>query len=388
MKTFSLVSYFKDIFAQIKLSLKLLVRDRITMFVFFFSCFCFFFICSTLNFSAEDQSKLPIGLANLDCVEEEGISLATDGSKQLVDRILSSNSFRVMQGSVDNLKVSLRNGEINCIFVINKGYEQSLKRGYTKGIITLYKSSGNKTASMLADVFAGEMIDQICVEKSYLAYKKLDFTDMKELNEEEYKQYVEKMKADDEFEFVFDVKLYDPETTNSSYEKLGNAVLYREIVAGIFAMLLSFVILFSFTYVCMEKEQGILLRKRLTLLSRLSCEIGNLVSVLTTTFLLCLIFVFCICYYAKVFNGFGALLWLSIRYTIVVSLIFMVLARIAKSVVSYQLIGAIVILILGMLGFCTLVDGIAFKNLLNLLENTPNGWFIQKFVDIILIANR
>ena len=85
MKTFSLVSYFKDIFAQIKLSLKLLVRDRITMFVFFFSCFCFFFICSTLNFSAEDQSKLPIGLANLDCVEEEGISLATDGSKQLVD---------------------------------------------------------------------------------------------------------------------------------------------------------------------------------------------------------------------------------------------------------------------------------------------------------------
>lgn len=386
MSKFSL--FVKDVLTQIGLSLKLLARDKITMFVYLASCICFFFLCATLNFSAEDQSKLPIGLANLDVIEVDGEVVATKQSEELINNILNSTSFRITQGSVESLKTSLKNGEINCIFVINKGFKDSLETGYTNGIITIYKSKGNETASMLADVFAGEMIDQICVSKSYLTYRKLDFTDYKQLSEAEYKQYVETMKSSDEFVFAFDVQLYDTNALDTSYEKLGNAVLYREIVAGIFAMLLSFVILFSFTYVCMEKEQGILARKRLTLLNRLASDAGIVISVLITTALLSLIFVFCICYYADVFSVFLPLLWLAIRYAILMSAFFMILARVTKGVVGYQLFGAILILVLGMLGFCTLVDGIAFKDFLMLLENTPNGWFIQKFVDIILITNK
>ncbi len=388
MKMSKLLAFVKDILTQIGISLKLLVRDKITMFVYLASCICFFFLCATLNFAAEDQSKIPIGLANLDLVEVDGEMVATKQSEELVHNILNSSSLRITQGSVSGLKASLSNGEINCIFVINKGYKESLESGYTKGIITVYKSAGSEIASMLADVFAGEMIDQICASKSYLTYRKLDFTNYKQLSESEFNQYIETTKSRDEFVFAFDVELYDTNALDTSYEKLGNAVLYREIVAGIFAMLLSFVILFSFTYVCMEKEQGILARKRLTLLSRLASDVGIVISVLITTALMSLIFVFCICYYADVFSGFQSLLWLAMRYSILMSLFFMVLARVTKGVVGYQLFGAILILILGILGFCTLIDGIAFKDLSKLIENTPNGWFIQKFVDIILIMNK
>ncbi len=387
MNMYKLLLFVKDILTQIGISIKLLVRDKITMFVYLASCICFFFLCATLNFTAEDQSKIPIGLANLDVVEVDGEMVATKQSEELINNILGSTSFRITQGSVSSLKTSLKNGEINCIFVINKGYKESLESGYTRGIITIYKSAGNETASMLADIFAGEMIDQICASKSYLTYRKLDFTDYKQLSEVEFNQYIETMKSRDEFAFTFDVELYDTNALDTSYEKLGNAVLYREIIAGIFAMLLSFVILFSFTYVCMEKEQGILARKRLTLLNRISSDVGIVTSVLITTALLSLIFVFCICYYVDVFTGFLPLLWLAVRYALLMSLFFMVLARVAKGVVGYQLFGAVLILILGILGFCTLVDGIAFKDFLELLENTPNGWFIQKFVDIILISN-
>ncbi len=366
-----------------KLSLKLMIRDRITVFVFVASCICFFFLCASLNFSAEDQSRIPIGLANLDVVEEESLT-TTLMSQVLYDKVKNSPSFRVVEGSLEKLIKALENGEVNCIFVIKKGYQERLQVGYTKELIQLYKSEGNKNAAMLADIFAGEMIDEICLQKSYLAYKKLDFTGFEELTKGEYEQYVEQMKQEDEFEFSFEVSLYDPNIVEVDYNKLENAVLYREIIAGIFAMLLSFVVLFSFTYVCMEKEQGIYQRQRITLQNRLANILGTLLSVVVTTVFLGLIFVSCVCYYTNSQSSFAPLLTLSITYALLISVVFYILARVAKGVLVYQMVGAIMILILGMLGFATIVDGIAFKKFVVLIENSPNGWFMERFVDIIL----
>lgn len=382
MKISKIVSFIHDIGTKMKVSLKLIMKDKITVFVFLASCVCFFFLCATLNFSAEDQSRIPIGLANLDMIDDS--QEATMMSQVLYDKVKLSPSFRVVAGTVDQLTRALENGEINCVFIIKNGYQERLRTGFTKGLIQIYKSKGNKNAAMLADIFAGEMIDEICLQKSYLAYKKLDFTGFEELTRSEYEQYVEQMKTEDDFKFSFEVELFDPDIVEVDYNKLDNAVLYREIIAGIFAMLLSFVILFSYTYVCMEKEQGILRRERITLQNRLANMLGILLSVLLTTFLLCLIFVACVCYYTKSQSAFGPLLNLSLGYALIMSIVFFFLARVTKGILSYQMIGAITILILGMLGFCTIVDGIAFKKLIILLENTPNGWFIERFVDIIL----
>jgi hypothetical protein len=66
------------------------------------------------------------------------------------------------------------------------------------------------------------------------------------------------------------------------------------------------------------------------------------------------------------------------------SVVFILLVQVTRGVISYQMIGAVLILILGLLGFFTMMEGLVLSNLINALENTPNGWFIRRFVDIIV----
>lgn len=384
MKTSRIFTFLRDIITRFQLSMKLLIRDKITVAVFLLACLCFFFICSTLNFSAQDRSRIPIGLANLDLEKIDGQKVATRVSQELVDAVMDSTSFRVVLGEVDELKKALTNGEINTIFVINRGYQERIMRGSTKQNITIYKSTENKLATLLSDIFAGEMLDEICLQKSWLKYRGLDFEGFEQLSADEYREYVLRMMDEDEFEFTFDVELVSTMSSDANYDKLSNTLLYRQIIAGIFAMLLSFVVLFSFTYVCMEKEQGISRRKRLSLNNRVAEHLGTVMTVLLLAGLLCIIFVSCICYYAKADYAFWPLLRLSLTYALLMSLIFIVLVRLTKGVISYQMIGAVIILILGMLGFFTMIEGLVFNNLINALENTPNGWFIRRFVDIIV----
>jgi ABC-2 type transport system permease protein len=364
--------------------MKLLVRDKITVMVFCLASSCFFFICATLNFSAESQSRIPIGFANHDVERLAGEKAPTELSQELVDTVTNSTSFRVSYGDLDSLKEAMADGELESIFVINRGYQERIMSGSTSRLITVYKSAESKMSMFLSDIFAGEMLDQICLQKSWLKYRDLDFEGTHKLTKEEYREYVNQIRQEEEFESTFEVELTSTDSINVNYEKLNNSVLYRQIVAGIFAMLLSFVVLFSFTYVCMEKEQGIQRRKKLAISNRLSEHIGTIVAVLATTGLLCLIFVFCICYYTNTSQAFWPLLALSMEYACIMALIFMLLVRVTKGVIAYQMLGSVLILCLGMLGFCIMVDGVVFKNLINVLENTPNGWFIRKFVDIIV----
>lgn len=384
MRISSLIYFLRDIMTRFKVSMKLLIRDKITVAVFLMASFCFFLICATLNFSAQDRSRIPIGLANLDLEKVDGKKQATKISQELVDAVTDSTSFRVVLGEVDELKKALTNGEINTIFVINRGYQERIMSGSTKQTITLYKSSINRVATLLSDIFAGEMLDQICLQKSWLKYNGLDFEGYDRLSAKEYIEYVHRMNLEDEFEFTFDVELVSTNSKDTNYEKLSNTVLYRQIIAGIFAMLLSFVVLFSFTYVCMEKEQGITRRKQLTLSNRLAEYIGSILAVLLLSGLLCVIFVSCICYYANAGDAFLPLLQLSLSYALVMAIFFTILVLLTKGVISYQMIGAVLILILGMLGFFTMFEGLFVNNLINVLENTPNGWFIRRFVDIIV----
>lgn len=386
MKMSKIWLFIRDVITRFKLSMKLLLRDRITVAVFILASVCFFLICATLNFSAGDQSRIPIGFVNLDLDDVEGEEVATTISQDLVDSVSNSAIFRIVLGDMNSLELALKHGEVNAIFVINRGYHDRVKSGSTTQLITVYKSTENKTANLLSDIFAGEMIDQICLNKSYTKYRRLDFDGYEQLSHLEYVDYVNQMILEDEFKFAFDIKLLDVKdtTSNVKYDKLENSVLYRQVVAGIFAMLLSFAVLFSFTYVCMEKEQGIIKRKQLVLSNKIAELIGTLTAVIATTCMLCLIFVSCICYYANTREAFWPLLFLSFEYVCMMAVIFMLLVKVTNGVLTYQMIGAVLILILGFLGFATMLDGLVFRNLVVNLENTPNGWFIRSFVDIIV----
>ncbi len=67
-----------------------------------------------------------------------------------------------------------------------------------------------------------------------------------------------------------------------------------------------------------------------------------------------------------------------------ISLLFLFLTKIVRSFIAYQLFGAIMVLVLGASGFLSFLGVVLKADFLNVFKFTPNGWFIEKFVDIII----
>ncbi len=382
MKT-SKTSILRDLLNRTSVSLRLLLRDKGTVIVFLLSVLSFFLVCSSLNEAAAKRSKIPIGVINLDVKTENGIEAPTKVSLSLIENLQSVESFLVIEEEMDTLEGMLSNREIYCFYTINKGYEEKLKRGDLTHLITVYQVKGDQSVPILSDIFAGEMMYQICVERTAARFAAV-LKDKSQMVKENFYQYAKELRENEEFEFQFDITLSDTANGQEMFENLDTSLLYRQIIAGLFAILLSFVIMFSYTYVCMEREQGIEKRAKITMVSRWSRNLGTVLSVLILSLILSVVFVSCVCYYIKLPQIYGKLLLLSLAYAFMISLIFLLITKIVHSFIAYQLFGAITVLILGASGFLSFIGAVLKADFLNVFKFTPNGWFIKKFVDIII----
>lgn len=393
MKKSNLSQWRKDLRNRIVLSLKLLFRDQGTLILFFVSVLCFFLICNSLNQAADTKSKIPIGIVNLDTIDSNGVIIPSDASSSLICNLNKVEAFRVILGDFDELKKRLSQNEIYCFYVIESGYEKKIKASELTHLITVYRKKGDDSVPLLSDIFAGEMINQICIEKSASRYASL-FKEDKWGAKESYLQYVNDLKEREDILFRFDIELSDIELNNTEfsntehktniYEKLETSLLYRQIVAGIFAILLSFLIMFSYTYVCMEREQGLQKRLKLTVAKKGTAELGWMISVLLLAMVLSIVFVSCVCYSIGLPQVFFKLLCLSFLFALMIAFIFAFISKVVTHFLGYQLVGALVVFVLGASGFLSMIVGILNTDFLNVFKFTPNGWFIEKFVDIII----
>lgn len=382
MKTYK-TSIVKDILNRTSISLRLLLRDKGTVIAFLLSVISFFFVCNSLNQAATEQSKIPVGVINHDVKSWDGEEVATDSSLSLIENLKTVESFLIIEEDIDTLERMLSSRQIYCFYVINKGYEEKLRSGDLAHLITVYKVKGDQSVPILSDVFAGEMMYQICLERTASRYATI-LKGQSQSAKESFYQYAKELRENDEFEFRFDIMLADKSDGQEMFQNLDTSLLYRQIIAGLFAILLSFVIMFSYTYVCMEREQGIEKRVKLSMVNKGTKELGTILSVLIISLILSVVFVSCVCYYLDSPQVFGKLLLLSITFAFMISLIFLLITKIVRSFIAYQLFGAIAVLVLGVSGILSFVGVVLKVDFLNVLKFTPNGWFIEKFVDIII----
>lgn len=372
--------FFWDIWTRFAIAFKLLLRDKVTTAVFLGAVLVIFYLCHSLNLSAQDQAKLPIGFINLDQTKEE----LTKTSEQLVQRLKQSESFEIVQGSEADLNHALEKGEIIAIFKIMPGYEKNIQRGNFNDLIHMTYPAKSEFASLLTDIFAGEMMKEICYYKSYLKYQTLDFNHVTQLTKQQYLEKIEQLEQDDDFMFDFDVTFQNSDVQSSPVQNIKNTVLYRQFVSGIFAVMAPFMLLFSFSYVCIEKKQCIAGRQKVSFVHPVAKQIGLLLSAYLPQFLISIIFTLCVCFYANCFSVFGKILMLSMAFCFVMEIIIYLLSNICSSVVSFQLAGTIIILVTGMIGFCTVFQSLMPETWTNLFHYIPNSWFIDRFADIII----
>lgn len=372
MRNSKLRWFFHDFFLELTLRLHLFIRNRMIGVVVFLASFSFFFLIRDLNLQAEQKAAVPIGVVNEDNVNGN----PTQSSLKLIHGLSENTSLFVYEGTYEELEELFYDGYIHCIFVIKQGYERKLTAGETKELIWVYQRKDDSLAMLLSDIVAGEMMYPICLAKGVQIYRDLVQKEAGKHSYEEYKEYADSLLESGEFDYSFSVTYVDTGQKIKEKKELNNGLLYRQILAGIAAMFYSFVSLSAFAAIVTEKEQGLLIRKTLTKMSKMAQNLGDLCAVWILLSGLSVIFSFCISFYLNKKALFGSLWLSSMLYNVIVGILFLFLAKRIRQVSLYQSVGIFLVIGFGVAGFCTMIEGILIPEI-KLLDLVPNTWLIR-----------
>ena len=221
--------------------------------------------------AAEEQSTLDIG-----CINNDESAL----SNELVSRLSEEPSLRMIKERKDILNELLLDEMIPCYFVIEKGYENNIKTGKLKGMISMYYLSNNESVSVISDIIAGDMMDMICFYKSLNYYQQLSketFVD----RTIEYENYMTHLMDESEaFNFAFDIHYFTAKQETNEGITISNVILYDQIIIGIIGMLIAFISMFLCSGIVKEKELGVTDRLKISYLSQSRQDIGNYITIL------------------------------------------------------------------------------------------------------------
>ena len=369
---------FMDIFHIIRMRIKLIFWDRSTVIVMVFSVLLFSLLLRVMTGSAETLSALPIGIIDED---------QSSASRDLIQVLEDNETIRVVRGDQKELQKLLLDEMITSIFVIRENYETKLKRGYVSNLITMVYKEGNKAASILSDVVAGAMIYPISLYKSFHYYEQLPADGQPALDLTEYQAFLQEYEDSSEsFNFAFDISLSNPSGTEV---QLSNAVLYQQFIIGILSLLMSFIAMFFISHSIREKEQGIEVRLRISQFGLVKRDIGNIGTLLFWEALLTLVFIGQMRYHLTFVSPS---LWLDaylllLLQALVSGLGLLLLTKVIKKMMIYQIVAAIAILISGGLSFFQLLSGFYSGILNQIARSIPNSWFLKGFTAIMINNN-
>jgi ABC-2 type transport system permease protein len=371
---------FLDIFCILKLRMKLVTKDIITMLVLMVSVIIFALIVRSLTASAGDVSSLPIGM-----IDEDN----TESSRSLITELSKSETIRIITGSESKLQKLLLDEMITSIFVINDGYEEHLKSGKLKDIITMYYKEDNKSASILADIVAGEIIYPAGLYKGYHYYDQLPPSD-KKLTMGQYGKYMDELiDSSSDFNFAFQFFYRNPMNSQTAEKPLSNTILYNQFIFGILGILISFIAMFILSQKVNEKENQVDVRLKISGFHVLKRDLGDLGALLIWEGLLSMVFTGLIIrqlHFTDIRLMLGIYL-LMLLNALVIGAVMLLAVKVIRQMLPYQLFGSAFILFTGGLGFYHMLSGFYGVTIGHMVKFIPNNWFIRAFTDIIIYGS-
>lgn len=365
--------FFSDVWCQFVLRLKLFGRDRATIVVFLVAAICFLLCMTDLNLGAEEKASLPVGVVNLD----DGVK-----AQELVDGLKEAQALFVTEGSYEELEEKLFDGYLRCIIVIKDGYTRKLESGKYRELISIYHESSDQVASVIGDIVAAEMMYDVCLAKGYKAYEKLPEGEKEKYTREEYKAYAASLLDSEEFDFSFEF-FYEDGHGVQEETALDNSIFYRQAVAALAAMLMTLLQLTTMAELQLEKQQGIQARRRLTAMSRRAALCGNLLVSGVFSALLAGMFAVSVGIGTGTARKIFSIFLISLLFSLAMAVVYYFLAKAARSVLAYQIAGAVWLLVSGIGGFGFMVEGVLLPKLPVWAEYLPNVMYLHYFTNII-----
>lgn len=364
---------FRGLCAQALLWLRLFLKDRMTIIVLAISVFSFLFCMADLNAGAEKMSSVPVGFVDLDRSEK---------SEELMERLSRLPSLSVQYGTYGELEALLVSGRIRCILEVKEGYGEKLYAGKSRNLLNVYHEEDDRVATLVTDIVAGEMMYEICQAQAYLAYEDLPTGEKEKFGREEYEAYAASLVGGEDFDFAFEFHFVDA----GKQEREGgikNSLFYRQAVAAVAAMLFALLMMAALSGVCMEREQGMDLRKRLLGMGWAEEFLGTMLACALLSALPAAVFAVCVAAGVGEWKKIFPIFWTSVLFSVMIALVYYILAKKVRGLLAYQAAGTAVLLGFGICGFCSMVEGVLFPEFPGWLRLVPNCVYLRWFMDIL-----
>ena len=376
----NILTTLADVMEILLLRIKLIRKDIIMMGLLLLSIALFAFMLRSLTVSSEELSSLPIGIVDKD---------HSNSSKELILGLQKVETLRIIEADEKELNKQLLDEMITSYFIIEKGYEDNLKAGNLKDILTMNYKEDNKSVSIISDIVAGEMIYPISLFKSFHYYEKL-VPEEQRLSLEQYQAYMQELvETSTDFDFGFQINYNNPLKDIKESETITNGVIYRQFIFGILGLIMAFLAMFILSQTIKEKENGLETRLNISRMNVLIRDTGNICALLICEGGLSLVFTVLIGIHLKIKDP-G--LWLS-AYTllllnaIISGTVMLLISKLIRRMVTYQIVCTLLIIVTSGLGFYQLLTGFYQGFVDKLVNFIPNSWFIKGFTDIIIYGN-
>ena len=176
-----LIFTLMDIVNIFILRIKMIFKSLSVIIAFVVSITITVIMINTFLDSSEAKSSIPVGLIN---------SSDSVYANAVVENLYDLKSIYIYEKDFNTLKHMLSTNDVYCIIEINKDFDKCISGNRSKKAMTIYYAKGNKNLNMVSDIVISRIMDEVCYNSCYKAYK--TFKDDYNLSDEdEYRKYTE-----------------------------------------------------------------------------------------------------------------------------------------------------------------------------------------------------
>ena len=365
------MGWIKELILALTHSLKLLWKGKQTTILLVVSFLLLSVMLLALDSAKDEKSKIIIGVAD---------SNQSELSRQVLLKLKEKELYKVVEGEEAQLLNLLKKGEVSAVCVLKESFSEDISQGKTKNLITVYESK-NKTAPLLGDIFAGVMMEEICLAKGYQMLYSYEEQAGKEkmTSPKEYRAYVASVAERLGTDFFFDVEYISGD--GKIKERPSQSVVYQQAVFAIFALMSGLISMYS-VLPFRKLRYGVTASRVKTLPVHCSAlYAGSAMGGLLVPTLFGCIFLGCFAWKNSLnFSQIISLLVCTMVYVCVIVCMMLLAATVMKKENVYQMSMLAMILLFGVFGLISLVEGVIVPE--GICRFVPNGWFVHKMTEL------
>lgn len=374
-----LIFTLMDIVNIFILRIKMIFKSLSVIIAFVVSITITVIMINTFLDSSEAKSSIPVGLIN------SSDSVYADA---VVENLYDLKSIYIYEKDFNTLKHMLSTNDVYCIIEINKDFDKCISGNRSKKAMTIYYAKGNKNLNMVSDIVISRIMDEVCYNSCYKAYK--TFKDDYNLSDEdEYRKYTEEIYEDYGESFSIDLQIVNLDENMEVTNNISNGIMYRLVIIGIITILISFIILFASNSIIADKTFNTSNRIRISSAGFLAKVTADMLALFFTGELYVVFAYFMFVEKLEIESMKNTLLMfitLSL-FCLIISVIFVWLTQIIKESVMLQITGAFIVCVSGMLGAMEIISFTLPDSLKKLSTASPNTYVVRVYDAISVLGD-